>query len=83
MWLTLWRCLQEVLDYFSQPDSLRGDLPPEIENYDALPFFLAAMPITLSVLGIQLVHEIAHAAVAATRKVRVLPTLLISEQPLL
>ena len=66
--------LQELVDFIAQPDNLRGELPAEIENYDVLPYFLGALPLAASVLGVQAVHEIAHRVVAATKQV--LPQLL-------
>ena len=61
--------LQELVDFIAQPDNLRGELPAEIENYDVLPYFLGALPLAASVLGVQAVHEIAHRVVAATKQV--------------
>ena len=61
--------LQELVDFIAQPDNLRGELPTEIENYDVLPYFLGALPLAASVLGVQAVHEIAHRVVAATKQV--------------
>lgn len=63
--------MKVVVDFLAQPDAFKGELPPEIENYDATPYLLSALPISLSVLGIQLAHEIAHKVVASTRNVSV------------
>lgn len=52
-----------------QPDNLKGAVPVEVEDYDPVPYFLSALPITLAVLGTQSVHEVAHRVVASTKKV--------------
>lgn len=60
---------QEVVDFVQQPDSLKGAVPLEVEDYDPVPYFLSALPITLAVLGTQSAHEVAHRVVASTKKV--------------
>ena len=62
--------LQEVVDFVQQPDNLKGVVPIEVEDYDPVPYFLSALPITLAVLGTQSAHEVAHRVVASTKKVR-------------
>ena len=62
--------LQEIVEFIAQPDSLKGEVPEYVENYDALPFLLSALPISFSVLGIQFAHELGHKLVAETRKVK-------------
>lgn len=52
-----------------QPDNLKGAVPIEVEDYDPVPYFLSALPITLAVLGTQSAHEVAHRVVASTKKV--------------
>ena len=60
------------MDLLSQPDGLKGDLPLDVENYDALPFFLSALPISASVVGIQVAHEVGHRVAAFRKKVRII-----------
>lgn len=45
-------------------------LPKFVEEYDAVPYLLSALPIAAGVLGVQLAHELAHRAVAARKQVR-------------
>lgn len=62
--------LQEIVEFIAQPDSLKGEVPESVENYDALPFLLSALPISFSVLGVQFAHELGHKLVAESRKVK-------------
>lgn len=70
----LWLAAQEVLDWLSRPENLQADsLPPFIENFDAVPYIISALPISGSVLGINVLHEVVQRTVAATKQVCLLP----------
>lgn len=66
--------MQEVIDFVQQPENLKGAVPIEVEDYDPIPYFLSALPITLAVLGAQSAHEVAHRVVASSKKVGVTPS---------
>ncbi len=43
-----------------------------MEDYDAVPYLLSALPIAGAVMATQAAHELAHRVVAARKKVSVL-----------
>ncbi|KAK9822249.1 hypothetical protein WJX81_006259 [Elliptochloris bilobata] len=69
---------KEILEWLSNPDALQADvLPKFVEEYDAVPYLLSALPIAAAVMGTQVVHEIAHRAVAARRNIKLGPPLFV------
>ena len=66
---------QEILEWLSQPDALQADsLPKFVEEFDAVPYLLSALPIAGAVMGTQAAHELAHRIVAARKGVRARPS---------
>ncbi len=66
---------QEILEWLSQPDALQADsLPKFVEDFDAVPYLLSALPIAGAVMGTQAAHELAHRIVAARKGVRARPS---------
>lgn len=62
--------MQEVVEFLAKPDNLDGGaMPPGMETFDALPLFLAALPISTSVLVVNFVHELGHRIVALKKQV--------------
>ena len=62
--------VQEVIEWLANPENLNAEkLPPFIENFDAVPYLLSGLPIAGTVLGINLLQEIAHRSVASLKKV--------------
>ena len=67
------RDAQEIIEWLANPDAFQADaLPKFVEEYDAVPYLLSALPIAAGVMGVQLAHELAHRAVAARKQVRAL-----------
>lgn len=68
--------LQETLEYFANPDNLNTAdvLPPGLANWDPAPYLASAIPIALSVIGVNFVHEIGHRIAAFIRGVKLGPT---------
>ena len=67
------RGAQEIIEWLANPDAFQADaLPKFVEEYDAVPYLLSAVPIAAGVMGVQLAHELAHRAVAARKQVRAL-----------
>ena len=65
------RGAQEIIEWLANPDAFQADaLPKFVEEYDAVPYLLSALPIAAAVMAVQLAHELAHRAVAARRQVR-------------
>ena len=63
-------CRQETLDWLTNPDNANSSLgPPGITEFNAVPYFAAALPISLVTFGTQLVHELGHRVAASIRKV--------------
>ena len=63
--------MQEIVEFLNRPDALQSDsLPQDVLDFDAVPYFMSALPITASVMGVQLLHELSHRAVAYARKAR-------------
>ncbi|KAF8071032.1 EGY1 [Scenedesmus sp. PABB004] len=68
---------KETLEYFANPDNLNaaGDaLPPGLAGWDPAPYLASAVPIALSVVGVNFVHELGHRIAAALRGVKLGPT---------
>ena len=62
--------LQETLDWLANPENAGSNLgPPGITDFDAVPYFSAALPIALSTYAAQLIHELGHRVAASMRKV--------------
>ncbi|CAL8466800.1 g6336 [Coccomyxa elongata] len=69
---------KEILDWLSRPENLQADsLPPFIENFDAVPYIISALPISGSVLGINVLHEVVQRTVAATKQIKLGPPLFV------
>lgn len=67
--------LQETLEYFANPDNLNSDvLPPGLASWDPSPYLASAIPIAVSVVGVNFVHEVGHRIAALIRKVKLGPT---------
>ena len=67
--------LQETLEYFANPDNLNSDvLPPGLASWDPTAYLASAIPIAVSVVGVNFVHEIGHRIAAFIRKVKLGPT---------
>ncbi|KXZ53546.1 hypothetical protein GPECTOR_7g996 [Gonium pectorale] len=66
---------RETLEFFANADNFNSDaLPPGLENWDPTSYFITAIPIFVSVLGINLTHEIGHRIAAAVRGVKLGPS---------
>lgn len=66
---------QETLEYFANPDNLNSDvLPPGLASWDPAPYLASAIPIAVSVVGVNFVHELGHHIAAFIRKVKLGPT---------
>lgn len=66
---------QETLEYFANPDNLNSDvLPPGLASWDPAPYLASALPIAVSVVGVNFVHELGHRIAAFVRKVKLGPT---------
>ncbi|KAG2436710.1 hypothetical protein HXX76_006235 [Chlamydomonas incerta] len=66
---------KETLEFFANADNFNSDaLPPGLENWDPTSYFITAVPIFISVLGISFSHEIGHRIAAAMRGVKLGPT---------
>lgn len=74
-WAATLSCLQETLEYFANPDNLNSEvLPPGMASWDPAPYLASAIPIAVSVVGVNFVHEIGHRIAAFIRKVKLGPT---------
>lgn len=59
---------KETLEYFANPDNLNNDvLPPGLDTWDPAPYLASALPLFISILGINLLHEVGHRIAAAIR----------------
>jgi hypothetical protein len=60
-----------VLDWLAKPENLQqtDNLPPFIESFDIGAYVSASLPIAGFVLGVNVLDEMAHRAVALQRKV--------------
>lgn len=66
---------QETLEYFANPDNLNSDvLPPGLASWDPAPYLASAIPIAVSVVGVNFVHELGHRIAGFIRKVKLGPT---------
>ncbi|GFR40568.1 hypothetical protein Agub_g1037 [Astrephomene gubernaculifera] len=66
---------RETLEYFANSENLNSDvLPPGLENWDPTSYFITAVPIFVSVLGITIAHEVGHRIAAAVRGVKLGPS---------
>lgn len=66
---------QETLEYFANPDNLNSEvLPPGLASWDPAPYLASAIPIAISVVGVNFVHELGHRIAALVRKVKLGPT---------
>lgn len=66
---------KETLEFFANSDNFNSDvLPPGLESWDPTSYFITAVPIFVSVLGINVSHEIGHRIAAALRGVKMGPT---------
>ncbi|KAK9809927.1 hypothetical protein WJX72_001870 [[Myrmecia] bisecta] len=69
---------KETIEWLAKPSELGADqLPPGLVGWDPLPYFLSALPITASVLLLQLVHDVMHRVTAAQKKIKLGPSLFI------
>jgi hypothetical protein len=67
--------VQETLEYFANPDNLNSDvLPPGLSTWDPAPYLASAVPIAVSVVGVNFMHELGHRIAAFIRKVKLGPT---------
>jgi hypothetical protein len=67
--------VQETLEYFANPDNLNSDvLPPGLSTWDPAPYLASAVPIAVSVVGVNFLHELGHRIAAFIRKVKLGPT---------
>lgn len=75
MCVCCWWCAQETLEYFANPDNLNSDvLPPGLSTWDPAPYLASAVPIAVSVVGVNFLHELGHRIAAFIRKVKLGPT---------
>lgn len=66
---------KETLEYFANPDNLNSDvLPPGLSTWDPAPYLASAVPIAVSVVGVNFLHELGHRIAAFIRKVKLGPT---------
>ncbi|PNH06053.1 hypothetical protein TSOC_007619 [Tetrabaena socialis] len=66
---------RETLEFFANPDNFNSEVvPPGLENWDPTSYFVTAVPIFISLLGISFSHEIGHRIAAAVRNVKLGPT---------
>ncbi|EFJ47832.1 hypothetical protein VOLCADRAFT_61017 [Volvox carteri f. nagariensis] len=66
---------RETLEFFANADSFNSDaLPPGLEDWDPTSYFITAVPIFVSLLGINFSHEIGHRIAAAVRNVKLGPS---------
>lgn len=66
---------RETLEFFSNADNFNSDvLPPGLDEWDPTPYFVTAVPIFVSLLGINLSHEIGHRIAAIVRNVKLGPS---------
>lgn len=68
----------ETVEFFSKPENRDlvdgGDvIPPGLENFDPIPFFDSALPITAVVLACAGLHELGHFVLAYMRGVKLSP----------
>jgi hypothetical protein len=63
------------LEYFANPDNLNSDvLPPGLASWDPAPYLASAIPIAISVVGVNFVHELGHRIAGLIKKVKLGPT---------
>ncbi|KAG2497626.1 hypothetical protein HYH03_004366 [Edaphochlamys debaryana] len=66
---------KETLEFFAKADNFNSDvIPPGLENWDPTSYFITAIPIFMSVMGISFFHEVGHRIAAAVRGVKLGPT---------
>ncbi|GLC65092.1 hypothetical protein PLESTF_000245700 [Pleodorina starrii] len=66
---------RETLEFFANADNFNSDaLPPGLEDWDPTSYFVTAVPIFVSLLGINFSHEIGHRIAAAVRGVKLGPS---------
>ncbi|GIM06679.1 hypothetical protein Vretimale_10954, partial [Volvox reticuliferus] len=66
---------RETLEFFANADNFNSDaLPPGLDELDAAAYFITAIPIFISLLGINFSHEIGHRIAATVRGVKLGPS---------